>query len=136
VDGAGNVYVSGTTRDPGFPIAGTPFQSAYGPDRTAEGQRYEGNGFLTIIAADFKSLLYSTFVGKECSMRDQNAYGGFHANTLAPDGSIIVGGSWHSAGFPTRNAFIPTYAGGPLEPPFAASDAVLCRFVPVQAMPH
>jgi hypothetical protein len=85
---------------------------------------------LTVIAKVFKSLRYSTFMGRECSMRDKNAYGGFHANALAPDGSVIIGGSWHNAGFPTRNAFQQKYTGGPLEPPFAASDAVLCRFVP------
>ena len=133
VDGAGNVYVTGTTGDPGFPTAGVPFQSTYGPDRDVGGNRYEGNGFLAVIAADFKSLRHGTFMGKECSIRDKNAYGGFHANTLGPEGSVIAGGSWHSAGFPTRNAFQGTYVGGPLEPPYAASDAVLCRFVPRSA---
>jgi hypothetical protein len=131
VDDAGNVYVSGTTRDPRFPVAGIPFQSSYGPDRTAGGINYEGNGFLTVIAPDFKRLRYSTLMGKEASMRDKNAFGGFHVNALAPDGSVVIAGSWHSGGFPTRNAFQANYAGGPLEPPYAASDAVLCRFVPV-----
>jgi hypothetical protein len=60
----------------------------------------------------------------------KNAFGGFHANALAPDDSLIVAGSWHSAGFPARNAFHATYYGGPLDPPWAASDAVLARFVP------
>ena len=130
VDGNGNVFVTGATRDPGFPLAGLPFQSVYGPDWEAGENKFEGNGYLAVIAADFKSLLYSTFIGKGCSIRDRNAFGGFHANAWAPDGSLVAAGSWHSAGFPTRNAFQAVYAGGPLHPPYAASDAVLCRFAP------
>jgi Beta-propeller repeat len=37
VDASGNIYVTGATPDPGFPVAGVPFQSAYGPDRKAGG---------------------------------------------------------------------------------------------------
>jgi hypothetical protein len=133
VDGAGSVYVTGATRDPGFPIAGVPFQATYGPDREGGGITYEGNGFLTVIAPDFRSLHYSTFLGRACSMRDKNAFGGFHALALAPDGCVIMAGSWHSDGFPTSAAFKAGYAGGPVEPPYAASDANLCKFVPQPA---
>jgi hypothetical protein len=133
VDAGRNVYVTGTTRDPSFPTAGIPFQSTYGPDQVIGVDKFEGNGFLTVIAPDFQSLLYSTFMGKQCSIANKNAFGGVHINALAParpDGSVIVAGSWHSTGFPTRNAFHPTYQGGPLDPPWGASDPVLCRFVP------
>jgi len=77
-----------------------------------------------------RNVLYSTFTGEECSIRDRNAFGGFHANAWAPDGSWIAAGSWRSAGFPTRNVFQAAYVGGPLDPTYAASDAVLCRFAP------
>jgi hypothetical protein len=131
VDRAGNVYVTGATRDVNFPMAGAPLQSAYGPDNSTSDGVYQGNGFLTVIAADFKSLRYSSFLGKQCSIAGKNAFGGLRCNALAADGSVIVAGSWHSAGFPTKNAYQASHRGGPLEPPYAAADAVLAKFVPI-----
>ncbi|HVN82959.1 MAG TPA: SBBP repeat-containing protein [Terriglobia bacterium] len=121
VDSSGNVYVTGTTYSANFPTAGIPYQSAYGG---ANG-RYDGNAFLTIIAPDLKNLVYSSFVGKQCSITGQNAYGGFHASALSPDGSWIVGGSWYSSNWPTLQAFQSTYN------PRGNGHAVLARFVPV-----
>ncbi len=122
VDSAGNVYLTGTTHSPNFPTAGTPYQPSYGPGNGS----YDGNAFMVVIAADFKRLLYSTFVGQKSSITGQNAYGGIHASFLAPDGSWVVGGSWCSSGWPNVNAY-QAYVGG-VSPDYA--DATLARFVP------
>lgn len=126
VDVHGNVYVTGTTHSADFPTAGSALQATYG----AGGGGCDGNAFMTVIAADFRSLLYSSFVGRQCSITGKNAYGGFHCSALAPDGSWVVAGSWHTPGWPIRNAYHATYYGGPTSPPYAASDAVLARFLP------
>jgi hypothetical protein len=122
VDGAGNIYVTGTTHSPDFPTAGVPYQASYGSGSGA----YDGNAFMAVIAADFKSLLYSTFVGQRSSITGQNAYGGIHASFLAPDGSWVVAGSWCSSGWPTENAY-QSYVGG-VSPDYA--DATVARFTP------
>jgi hypothetical protein len=127
VDAAGNVYVTGTTRSPDLPVSGAPLQSAYAPG----GGVLDGNGFVAVIAADFTHLTYASFVGGKSSVVGKNGYGGFHASALAPDGSWVAAGSWHGAGFPTRNAYHADYSGGPTNPPYAASDAVIMRLVPI-----
>jgi hypothetical protein len=108
------------------PTAGTPYQSTYG---SANGN-YDGNAFLTIITPDLRSLVYSSFVGKQCSITGRNAYGGFHASALAPDGSWVVGGSWYSSGWSTIHAFQSTYNSG------GNGHAVLARFVPAAKNVH
>jgi hypothetical protein len=121
-DSQGYIYVAGRAGE-GFPVtAGTPYQPSYG---TGSGN-YDGNAFMVIIAADFKSLLYSSFVGQKSSITGQNAYGGIHASFLTPDGDWIVGGSWCSSGWPNENAY-QGYIGG-VSPNYA--DAILARFVP------
>jgi hypothetical protein len=127
VDDAGNVYLTGTTHSPDFPTAGIPYQPSYG----SPSGNYDGNAFLVVIAADFQSLVYATFVGQKSSITGQNAYGGIHASFLASDGSWVVGGSWCSAGWPIQNAG-QGYVGG-VSPDYA--DAVLARFVPLSATP-
>jgi Beta-propeller repeat len=126
VDSVGNVYVTGTTYSADFPTVGIPYQSTYG---SANGN-YDGNAFLTIIAPDLRSLVYSSFVGKQCSITGQNAYGGFHTSALSPDGSWIVGGSWYSSNWPTVHAFQTTYN------PSGNGHAVLARFVPASRCLH
>jgi hypothetical protein len=126
VDRVGDVYVTGTTHSRNFPTAGIPYQSTYGEARGS----YDGNAFLTIMTPDLKSLVYSSFVGQQCSITDQNAYGGFHASALSPDGSWIVGGSWYSSNWPTFHALQTTYNPG------GNGHAVLARFVPASRDLH
>ena len=125
VDSEGNVYLTGTTHSRGFPMAGTPLQSTLGEEIAAypnAGATALGSGFFTVLAADFRSLSYSTFFGK-CSclvrykpngaLQHYNAYGGFHAHTMAPDGSLVVVGSWLSDGLPVVKANQAKFNGGP-----------------------
>jgi hypothetical protein len=118
VDAAGNVYVTGATRSPNFPVAGTPYQSTIGSDGPFDSISIASwCAFLTVVKADFTGLSYSSFMGQQCTIvgtngTSINGIGGFHSNLLAPDGSFIVVGSWLTDGFPRTNAYQSTFIGG------------------------
>jgi hypothetical protein len=130
VDSAGNVYVSGQTYSPDFPTTSGAFQSAYGKSNG----NHDGDGYLTVLSSDLKTVLYSTYMGQECAITGQNAYGGFHDNSLGPDGSILVAGNWFSDLWPTTtHAFLSTFKIGNSASP---NHAVLARFKPVANEHH
>jgi hypothetical protein len=146
VDAEGNVYLTGATHSPAMPVTAHAYQKARGDeanDYMAPGITASNSGFFTVVAADFKSLVYSTYFGKGCSLihynpdgthKHYNAYGGFNASTLAPDGSFVAVGSWHSPGLPCINAWQDKYHGGPdkgVNDCVKQCDAVVIRFVPV-----
>lgn len=143
VDAGGNVYLTGATRSSDFPIAGNAYQPSYGA-AGAFNATYtaDWNGFVAVMAADFKSLSYSTFMGKQCIINGQNAIGGFHSNVLAPDGSLILIGAWVTPNFPTRNAVQSTFIGAPFPTTTGAtytkySDGVIARFnLPIPLYPE
>jgi len=96
VDAAGNAYVTGNTRSPDFPTAGTPSQATLA-------------GPMDAFVAKFgptSSLLYSTYLGGS----DQE-----DANGIAVDGAgnAYVTGVTSSTDFPTAGGpFQPANAGG------------------------
>jgi hypothetical protein len=125
VDSAGNVYVSGVSHSPDFPTTSGAYQSAYGNSNG----NHDGDGYLAVLSSDLKTLRYSTFMGQQCAIAGQNAYGGFHDNSLGPDGSIVVAGNWFSDLWPTTtHAFLSTFKPGNSASP---NHAVLARFKPV-----
>jgi len=125
VDSAGNVYVSGQTHSPDFPTTSGAYQSAYG---NSSGN-HDGDGFLTVLSSDLKTVRYSTYMGQQCAVTGQNAYGGFHDNCLGPDGSVVVAGNWFSNLWPTTtNAFLSAFKPGISALP---NHAVLASFKPV-----
>lgn len=141
VDASGNVYLTGATKSSNFPVAGTPFQAAYGADAPFNATYTAAwNSFLTVMAPDLKTLSYSTFMGKQCIVVGQNAVGGFHSNYVSPDGSIIAVGSWVTANFPTTtNAHQTTFVGGATPTTTGATytkycDAVMARFAPPELL--
>ncbi|MGA8617510.1 MAG: choice-of-anchor D domain-containing protein [Candidatus Sulfotelmatobacter sp.] len=91
LDGANDVYVTGSTASSDFPLV-NPYQSTYP-------QGFDG--FLTKISADGSSLLYSTYLGGEGS---DEPYG------LAIDGlgEVVVAGNTTSTTFPVTNAYQST----------------------------
>jgi hypothetical protein len=145
VDAANHVYLTGTTHSADFPVTAHAFQKVPGGetrDYLDPGVVAACSGFLTVVAADFKSVIYSTFVGQGASLiaynpdgsiKHFNAYGGFHANTVAPDGSFIAVGSWLSDGLPRVNAYQVKFYGGPAKSGDYVKhcDAAIVRFVPV-----
>ena len=91
LDGANEVYVTGSTASSDFPLV-NPYQSTY-PGSF--------NGFLTRISADGSSLLYSTYFGGNGS--DLPA-------SIAIDslGSVLIAGNTSSTNFPVANAYQAT----------------------------
>lgn len=146
VDAEGNVYMTGSAHSPDMPVTEHAFQKVRGEetyDYMAPAVTASKSGFFTVVAADFKSLIYSTYFGKGCSLvhynsdgtiKHYNAYGGFNSSVLAPDGSFVAVGSWHSPGLPLSNAWQEKYHGGPargVNDCVRECDAIITRFVPV-----
>jgi len=90
LDGANEVYVTGSTQSPDFPTV-KPYQAS---------QLGSYNGFVTRISADGSSLLYSTYLGGDAY--DQPS--GIGINTL---GEVYVAGITTSQNFPVVNAYQP-----------------------------
>jgi hypothetical protein len=91
VDGAGRAYVTGEAAE-GLPVTGDAAQGYF-----AGGF---GDAFLSELAADGKSLVYSTYLGG-------NGQDSGHAATMAPNGNVLVAGG----------------AGGPFPVTVGAADA-------------
>jgi hypothetical protein len=92
VDNTGNAYVTGSTSSANFPTSAGAFQTAL-----KEGQ----SAFVTKLAADGKSLLYSTYLGGS-GVTESNASG----IVVDASGNAFVAGSTSSTTFPaTASAF-------------------------------
>ena len=117
VDSEGRAHVVGSTRSNDFPLA-RPFQATIGNGscRTAPPvQELCDDGFVTVLAADGRSLRFSSFIGG-------NAEDQALAVAVAATGNVFVGGSTDSRAFRTRNALQPALAG--------AIDAFLIELAP------
>ncbi|MFW9995479.1 MAG: SBBP repeat-containing protein [Candidatus Odinarchaeota archaeon] len=87
LDSSGNLVIVGGTSSLDFPL------TADAADKTCEGA---GEGFLTIIAADFSNLLYSTFFGG-------SDYEGGDEIAIDGQGNIIITGPVTSYDFPVTD---------------------------------
>ncbi len=97
VDGAGNVYVTGTTESSNFPTTEGAF------DRTYNEGYYPEDAFVTKLNADGTALLFSTYLGGTAN--DQGS-----AIALDDAGQVYVAGRTQSSNFPTtEGAFDPSY---------------------------
>ncbi|BAT72481.1 hypothetical protein TST_1697 [Thermosulfidibacter takaii ABI70S6] len=97
LDGMGNVYISGGTYSPDFPVT----DGAY--DTEFNGNSEEGDGFIVKLSSDLSKLLAATFLGNR---------GHQYVWTLmiGKDDNIYACGRTESGDFPiTSNA---TYKGG------------------------
>jgi len=77
VDAAGHAYVTGQANG-GFPVTGDAAQGYYVGG--------SGDAFLTELAADGKSLVYSTYLGG--SGQDSG-----YAASMSPNGNVLIAGS-------------------------------------------
>lgn len=77
VDGAGHAYVTGQANG-GFPVTGDAAQGYYVGG--------SGDAFLTELAADGRSLVYSTYLG---GTGQDSGY----AAAMAPNGNVLIAGS-------------------------------------------
>jgi hypothetical protein len=93
IDGSDNVYVTGYTRSPDYPV--TNRSKIHGPS----------DAFVTELAANGQSLLFSTFLGG--NDRD-NSWG----VAVDSNGNIDVSGYTVSTNFPLQNPYQSTFGGG------------------------
>lgn len=109
---AGHVFLSGQTSSDKFPVTSNAYQKTFGGNNDA---------VLVRLSGDLTQLLYSTYIG---GVSYDNGRSGF----MSHDGSLYVTGSVDGAGWPARNAYQSTFAGGPGD--WGAGDAILAKFVP------
>ncbi len=95
VDTAGHAYVTGQTNSSEFPVHGA-YQSKL---------KGQWNVFVTKMAINGASLVYSTFVGGT----SQDFGQGIAVDTA---GAAYVTGGASSTNFPTQSAYLSTYQGG------------------------
>jgi uncharacterized protein (TIGR03437 family) len=120
VDAQGSVYVTGSTASSNFPTTPRVYQPNYG-GAGGEARIVAGDGFVTKLAPNGQSLVYSTFLG---GARDERA------TALAVDsaGNVWVVGHTLSTDFPTTNdAFQRTLAGQPANDMFIIGDAFVTQ---------
>jgi hypothetical protein len=86
-DGAGEIFIVGSTTSSNFPTTSAVFQPIYGGNQDA---------FLTEMKADGSALIYSTYIGGTGT-----DFG--TAVTLDASGNAYVVGSTQSTDFPTKN---------------------------------
>lgn len=106
LDKEDQAYVVGTTSSPNFPL------------KKAFQKKLAGYNdlFILKVAADGKSLLFSTLLGGSSS---ENA-GMAHA--IDDSGALYIVGQTYSPDFPTKNAFQPVHGGG--------ADAFIAKISP------
>ncbi|HWB85389.1 MAG TPA: SBBP repeat-containing protein [Bryobacteraceae bacterium] len=98
VDGVGNVWVTGYTRSPDFPIV-KPVQPIYNNAATDD---YDA--FVAKISADGSTLLYSTYLGSDLD-------DGGNGIALDRAGNAYVAITGTTTRFPAAAAFAPGQAG-------------------------
>jgi hypothetical protein len=102
----GDVYVTGRTSSPDFPLEGALQDSLGGGS---------WDGFVTRFTSDGSQLVYSTYFGGSGA---DNGYG----IKIGPDGSAYVTGPTESADFPTMDPLQPDLSG--------SSDAFALKLPP------
>ena len=111
IDANGDAYITGSTRSADFPTQ-NPSQGSLGT--------VNGNAFLTKLAADGGSLIYSTYLGGS-GFSDRGDYG--TAVALDSSGSAYVTGFAASRDFPLEVPFQATNNG-------LSSNAFVTKFTP------
>ncbi len=101
LDGAGDVWIAGTTTSKNFPIV-TPLQATR--MKAATGDMAGRDVFLTKLSGDGARILYSTYLG---GPGDDSA----NALALDPEGNVYMGGD-AGPSFPTANAMLASGGGG------------------------
>jgi uncharacterized protein (TIGR03437 family) len=109
VDSGGNVLVTGATQGTNFQVTPNAFQSAPGPGCSQStiylGLATAGDAFVTKIAPDGASLVYSTLLGGSCATLGQ-------AIALDASGNAWVTGKTESRDFPVTVGALQTQFGG------------------------
>jgi len=126
VDSNRNVYVTGYTNSPNFPVTQRAFQTTYGGGSSAwfDIGFPVGDAFAAKLSEDGSSLIYSTYLGG----REDDV-----ALSIAVDrnGSAYIAGGTRSANFPvTAGALQTTYRGSGGEARYPAGDGFAVKLKP------
>jgi hypothetical protein len=111
----GRVAVTGYTHSRNFPVKAA-LQPKYGGGSCGSQRRDCDDAFVTVLAADGRSLEWSTYLG---GGGDDLGYG----LDVAADGTVVVAGSSASTDFPTHEAWQPALGGGTCQ---VVNDDVPC----------
>jgi uncharacterized protein (TIGR03437 family) len=130
VDATGDVYLTGTTTSPDFPLV-NPAQPQFGGVLPYFSEVF-GDAFVAKLDPKGATLLYSTYLGGAAADAG-------HAIAIDSSGNAYVAGSTQSATWlagPATGTFQTTYAGPTPDPnaPNPAGDAFLAKFSPAGAL--
>jgi gliding motility-associated-like protein len=116
LDDSNNIYIAGETRSTDFPTTSGCYQSKYGGNSTGGSWWTGGDGFITKMRPDGKSVEFSTYLGSY-------AADAIYEIALSSKKEIFVVGKTASTNFPvTPGARIFNYSVvGP-------NDGFVCRF--------
>jgi hypothetical protein len=91
-----------------------------------QGQKNAGTeAVLVTLSNDFKQLLYATYLGGPANDNGRSG-------CLGADGSLYLTGSSDGAGWPAKNAYQSTFAGG--EGNYGNGDCILARLTPARTI--
>ncbi len=109
----GNVYVTGSTCSSDFPVTTSAYQSNLAANcPTGPGP---GDAFLTVLTADLKTLVYSTYLGG-------TSFDGAGELAVDSSGKAYIAGSTRSTNFPVTTGAYQTTSNGNIDAFIAAID--------------
>jgi uncharacterized protein (TIGR03437 family) len=121
VDGQGNVWVTGQTVSPNFPVTPNALEPAFHGELDLGPLRY-GDAFVSEFDPTLSRLLYSTYLGG-------NGVDEGFAIAVDSAGAAYVTGYTQSADFPsTAGAFQRTYTGSTNSPPGGGGVGFAAKF--------
>lgn len=95
-DDHGDVFFTGNAASADFPVTDNALQST---------QSNPNDAIAVVLANDFSSLKFSSFIGGESYDDGRSCY-------LDTDGDLYITGSTNGPGWPMKSAHQPTFAGG------------------------
>jgi uncharacterized protein (TIGR03437 family) len=125
IDSSGNVWVGGGTISTNFPLA-SAFQHAYGGGTNFLEQEVfsTGDGFVSELSSDLKTLKYSTYFGGN----EDDAISGIAVDS---SGAIYITGATQSSNFPgASNSYHGPSTAAPLNTPYIIGDAFVAKLQP------
>lgn len=115
LDSSNNAYVTGSTKNAGFPTTTGAFQTTCGTDGACNGGLYDA--FVSVLKPDGSGFVYSTYLGGE---KDDE---GFGIAVDAAGDAYVTGLTASSAHFPLKSALQGTYGGDPEDAFVSALDS-------------
>jgi uncharacterized protein (TIGR03437 family) len=125
IDSSGNVWVGGGTNSVNFPRV-NPIQNHYGGGTNFNAQPIfsTGDGFISELSSDLKTLKYSSYFGGT----QDDAVSGIAVDS---SGAVYFTGGTQSSDLPgTSNSYHGPSTGAPQNTPYVIGDAFLAKLEP------